>query len=93
MITYDAAFVEWIKMILSAKIVKNPEAIKNCDECGWPIFKHMLKLYGMAHQEDKPFNIYLHPDCAEKSIDMSQEPKIEATLDLLLPQQTKGQEL
>ena len=47
-------------MILSAKIVKDPQEIKHCEVCGWPIFSRMLKLYGYAEEGDKPYNLFYH---------------------------------
>lgn len=67
-------------MVLSARVVRDLQVVKYCQECGWPIFSQMLKLYGMAHLEEKPHNLFFHPDCAISTIDISQEPKIEKAL-------------
>lgn len=54
-------------MILSATIVKTPIKVRVCDECNehiWPKTP-TLKLYGMAHLEDKPYNLFFHLICNE----------------------------
>lgn len=66
-------------MILSARMVKNPIKIKSCEYCTRLIFSNMLKLYGMAHSEDSPYNLFFHSACAIK-MNKSQEPKIERVL-------------
>ena len=71
------------KMILSAKVIKAPKMIRYCADCDYPISGGQLKLYGMAEPEEKPFNIFLHPNCAVKGRDVSREPKIEAVFLLL----------
>ena len=69
-------------MILSARVIQIPEKIRQCAWCEQPIMASQLKLYGMAHSEEKPYNIFFHPDCS-LPIGVSQEPKIQDALGIL----------
>jgi hypothetical protein len=66
-------------MVLSARFIKAPQSLVHCDHCGWPVCAH-IRLYGMAHREEKPYTLRFHPDCVTECIDISQEPKIESAL-------------
>jgi len=50
-------------MIISAKIIKRPRKERICDSCYRPIVGEQLRLYGCAEQGDKPYPVYLHPEC------------------------------
>ena len=65
---------------LSAKIVKRPRVIKFCNECGWPISTGMLKLYGFAHYNEKPYNLFYHPVCFLSITDITQNKKGEKAI-------------
>ncbi len=55
-------------MLLSARIIKRPREKRFCDDCGCRINGEQLKLYGMAEDSDKPYNIFLHPfACVSRS--------------------------
>jgi hypothetical protein len=50
-------------MIISAIIIKRPRKERICDSCYHPIVGEQLRLYGCAEQGDKPYPVYLHPEC------------------------------
>ena len=50
-------------MIISARVVKNPQWVRSCSHCEKDILGPQLKLYGYAHYGEKPYNIYQHLDC------------------------------
>lgn len=51
-------------MIISAKLVKSRKQ-HNCAQCERliPVGEKKLRLYGAAELGDRPYVIYLHPDC------------------------------
>ena len=57
-------------MIISAKIVK-PRRFRTCETCGGMVVTRALRLFGAAHEGDKPHVIWLHPECTEHN-----DPKI-----------------
>lgn len=66
-------------MILSAKVIKNPRKERRCEGCERLIQGRQLKLYGMAHIEDKPYNLFFHLKC-EGTVNMAEDPKVQKAL-------------
>lgn len=62
-------------MIISAVLVKKPRRLRTCDLCWQTISGPVLRLYGAAQQGDKPYVLFLHPDCCGEK-----HPKIEKAL-------------
>ncbi len=50
-------------MILSARLVQNPQNTIYCSECNRSISKNAIRLYGMAHPEEKPHILNFHYKC------------------------------
>jgi hypothetical protein len=64
-------------MIISARIVK-PRKVRRCEMCDCPIVTQALRLYGAATRRDKPYVVWVHPECCESS-----DRKIQAALETL----------
>jgi hypothetical protein len=69
-------------MVLSARFVKQPKLDRSikCDHCIRPITAALIRLYGMAHEGEKPYTLRFHVECVAQIGDISQEPKIAAAL-------------
>ncbi len=52
-------------MLISAKAIRKPRTFVLCDQCGESIYGPHLRLYGAAHEGDRPYVIRLHPDCTQ----------------------------
>jgi len=52
-------------MIISARIVKPGAKARRCEHCGAAIYGNALWLYGAAHHGDKPYVIWIHPECTD----------------------------
>jgi len=50
-------------MIISAWIVQRPRKVRKCCDCGKLIDGPQLRLYGYAETGDKPYPVWLHPEC------------------------------
>lgn len=57
--------------VLSVNVVKRPQKERVCNSCGYKLTLDDLqvKMYGMADSSEKPYNIYMHLRCAERSED------------------------
>jgi len=59
-------------MIISAKIVNvRRGTFRTCEVCEGMIVTKAMRLYGAAEKGDKPYVIWLHPECTEYN-----DPKI-----------------
>ena len=58
-------------MLISATIIKRPRRVRVCNHCEVMIVRDALRLYGAAEKCDKPYVMWLHPDCTDW-----QEPKV-----------------
>ena len=74
-------------MIISAKIIKRPRKERICDSCYRPIVGEQLRLYGCAEQGDKPYPVYLHPEC-DKSKEVAR--KLSGGLTMLAPDKVQA---
>ena len=71
--------------IVSANLIQNPrkERVCNSFSCGKPILpgEPTVRLYGCAWEGDPLYNLYLHLECARKSVDPELlNPKIQAVI-------------
>lgn len=57
-------------MLISARMVK-PRKFRVCEMCEGMIVTQALRLYGAAESCDKPYVIWIHPECTDWS-----DPKI-----------------
>ena len=48
---------------IAVTIIKKPRKYRRCDECGKSLDGETIRLYGMAHHGEKPYNLYLHRSC------------------------------
>lgn len=48
---------------ISARVIKQPQKQRRCDDCTRPIHGWQVRLYGMAFRGDKPYLTYFHPEC------------------------------
>ena len=58
-------------MLISASIIKRPRRVRVCDLCEVMIVQNALRLYGSAETGDKPYVMWLHPECTDW-----QDPKV-----------------
>jgi hypothetical protein len=68
-------------MILSARFVKHPDKRFICDDCNAPIYGPLIRLYGMAYEDEKPYTLRLHIHCiAQSSSEVLENPKLKGVL-------------
>jgi len=48
---------------IGVTIIRKPRKYRRCDDCGKSLDSETIKLYGMAHHDEKPYNLYLHRSC------------------------------
>lgn len=60
--------------IISATRIQRTRRVRYCEVCNGQIwFKNpVVRLYGMAFHGDRPYRCFVCPECAEKSLDVSE---------------------
>ena len=60
--------------IISAITVKRPRRLRFCENCNGRVSpgNPVVRLYGYANEGDKPYRVFLCPECAEGSLDISE---------------------
>ena len=60
--------------IISATRIQRTRRIRYCEACQGQIRfgESVVRLYGMAHHGDHPYRVFVCPECAEKSLDVSE---------------------
>lgn len=65
-------------MIIKMTIIKNPRKSRKCDSCYRFIQGKTIYMFGMAEYGDKPYSIWLHPECVTNSKERKRMYELEA---------------
>lgn len=66
-------------MIISAKWIVKPRREYKCSTCARQMTMH-ARLYGAAHERDRPYVIRVCADCTIESTDITMHRKLEASM-------------
>ncbi len=64
---------------ISAKLIHRPRKQRYCEMCHKPIEPPQVRMYGSAHECDKPYVIYSCVDCVRGMNDKKAAAAIEQT--------------
>ena len=59
--------------VICERLVKKPRVQRRCARCNRSIKGPALRLYGYAHEGDKPYAMFVHPDSCSPGLGDSAE--------------------